>query len=158
MTDKTALYAPRGSAALLQRTSDPLEGYNRVVQDFNQGVENAVVHPAAQVWRALTPDFLRTGLSNFSDNLGYPLRVVNHLLQGDLSASWNDTKRFAANTTAGILGLWDPALVIVLPSRIALTIVASSEDRRSLGMFRGKSATLPAASRRVPGPRMGRLR
>lgn len=109
VTDKTALYAPRGSAVLLQRTSDPLEGYNRIVQDFNQGVENAVVHPAAQVWRALTPDFLRTGLSNFSDNLGYPLRVVNHLLQGDLSASWNDTKRFAANTTAGILGLWDPA-------------------------------------------------
>ncbi len=109
VTDRSASYAPAGASRLLATPSDPLEGYNRVVQDFNRGVTRNVIHPVAQVWRFLTPEFLRDGLTHMGENLGYPLRVVNHILQGDFSGGWNDTRRFVINTTAGVLGFWDPA-------------------------------------------------
>ncbi len=117
VSDKTALYAPAGTASLLSRTPDPLEGYNRVVQDFNRGIERDVVHPVSQVWRFLTPGFLRKGLSNMGENLSYPLLVLNHLFQGEGGSAWNDTKRFVVNTTAGILGFWDPATNWGMPKR-----------------------------------------
>ncbi|MGN0867884.1 MAG: MlaA family lipoprotein [Oligosphaeraceae bacterium] len=117
VTDRSASYAPAGTARLLTAPSDPLEGYNRVVQDFNKGVSRGVVHPAAQVWRFLTPEFLRDGLTRMGENLGYPLRFVNHILQGDFSGGWNDTRRFVVNSTVGVLGFWDPATPWGLPQQ-----------------------------------------
>lgn len=116
VTDRSSQYAPMGTAGIIQPASDPLEGYNRVVQSFNSGVERHVLHPAAQVWTFLTPQFLRTGLENFNDNLDYPRRVVNHLLQGEFGYSWVDTKRFITNTTVGLLGFMDPATKWGMPS------------------------------------------
>lgn len=88
---------------------DPLEGYNRVVQDINAGITEHVASPLSEAWRWATPKFVRTGLGNFFENLTFPLRAVNHTLQGQWKFLWVDTCRFAVNTTAGGLGFWDVA-------------------------------------------------
>jgi phospholipid-binding lipoprotein MlaA len=153
VSDKTALYAPAGTASLLSRTPDPLEGYNRVVQDFNRGFERDVVHPVSQVWRFLTPGFLRRGLSNMGENLSYPLLVLNHLFQGEGSHAWNDTKRFAVNTTAGVLGFWDHATGWGMPKMET----SFGETLAKWGMDEGCYLNLPFAGPGSSRDALGKL-
>ena len=115
VSDRTASYAPTGAVSALSPVGDAWEPYNRSVQAFNSGFERHVAHPASQIWRFLLPSPVRTGLSHFSENLGYPLRLVAHALEGQWEYCWSDTKRFAVNTTIGALGFWDPATSLGLP-------------------------------------------
>lgn len=115
VSDRTASYAPTGAVSALSPVGDAWEPYNRSVQAFNSGFERHVAHPASQLWRFLLPSPVRTGLSHFSENLGYPLRLVAHALEGQWKYCWSDTKRFAVNTTIGALGFWDPATSLGLP-------------------------------------------
>jgi len=52
---------------------------------------------------------VQTGVSNFFDNLEYPVVMVNDLLQGQFMPFLSDTGRLLLNTTVGIGGLMDPA-------------------------------------------------
>lgn len=88
---------------------DPWERYNRSMYTFNDTVDRAVLRPAAKGYRAVTPDFIEYGISNFFSNLSYPVVIVNQLLQGDFGDGLRDTGRFAVNTVLGIGGLFDPA-------------------------------------------------
>ena len=49
---------------------DPFETFNRDVYRFNEVVDEAVVKPVAIAYRDVTPDPVRTGVSNFFGNLG----------------------------------------------------------------------------------------
>ncbi|MBW3566829.1 MAG: VacJ family lipoprotein [Proteobacteria bacterium] len=88
---------------------DPWERYNRAMYTFNDAVDQAVLRPTAKGYRAVTPDFLEHGISNFFSNLSYPVVIVNQFLQGDFGDGLRDTGRFAINTVLGIGGLFDPA-------------------------------------------------
>jgi len=55
-----------------------------------------------------TPHLVQTGVSNFFDNLEYPLVMVNDLLQGQFMPSSRDTGRLLLNTTS-YRRLMDPA-------------------------------------------------
>ncbi len=101
-----------GSAALAQderQVNDPLEGFNRGVQTFNDGLDNAVLKPVATTYREVVPPFARTAIGNFFGNLGDGWSAVNHLLQGKLEPALNMTLRMAVNTTFGLGGLLDVA-------------------------------------------------
>jgi phospholipid-binding lipoprotein MlaA len=88
---------------------DPWERMNRTTFNFNNAVDHAVLRPVARGYQKITPGFVRTGVSNFLDNLGYPLVIVNDLLQFRLTPFAHDTGRFLMNTTLGIAGFLDPA-------------------------------------------------
>lgn len=88
---------------------DPWERVNRVSYTVTDGVDRAVLKPAAKAYRAVTPNFVETGVSNFFDNLTYPRVVLNDLLQFKMNSVLHDTGRFVLNTTVGIGGLFDPA-------------------------------------------------
>ncbi|HLU62543.1 MAG TPA: VacJ family lipoprotein [Gammaproteobacteria bacterium] len=88
---------------------DPWERYNRAMYQFNDSVDRAVLKPVAKGYRAITPDPVEKGVSNFFSNLSYPLVIVNQLLQGDFLDALSDTGRFLVNTTIGIGGIFDPA-------------------------------------------------
>ena len=88
---------------------DPLEGFNRASYKFNDALDRALLKPAAKGYKAVTPDFVETGVTNFFSNLTQPTVIINDLLQGKFKASLNDTGRFLLNTTVGIGGLFDPA-------------------------------------------------
>jgi phospholipid-binding lipoprotein MlaA len=94
---------------------DPFEGANRQVYAFNDGVDRAALKPVAEAYEEYTPKWIRTSVSNFYNNLGYPVTIANQLLQGKLKEAGEDTLRFTLNTTLGIAGLFDPASDAGLP-------------------------------------------
>ena len=97
--------------------ADPDEVQNRAVHDFNLGVDRAVVRPVANAYGTTVPEPIRDGVSNFAANLDQPRYVVNNLLQLRLGAAFENTARFAINTTLGIGGLLDPATGLGLPAQ-----------------------------------------
>ncbi|AZD14645.1 VacJ family lipoprotein [Pseudomonas chlororaphis] len=94
---------------------DPLESWNRRVYHFNYRFDQWVFLPVVDGYRYITPSFLRTGVSNFFNNLGDVPNLVNSLLQFKGQRSLNTTARLLVNTTLGIGGLWDPATRMGLP-------------------------------------------
>jgi len=96
-------------AGSLQTVADPLIGFNRAMFTFNDRLYFWVLKPVASGYRVVVPTPVRTSIKNFFFNLLGPVRLVNCLLQGKWSAAEGEFGRFAANTTVGVLGLFDPA-------------------------------------------------
>ncbi|MEO5343835.1 MAG: VacJ family lipoprotein [Gammaproteobacteria bacterium SHHR-1] len=88
---------------------DPLEGVNRVVYAFNDGVDRVLVKPVAKGYRAITPEPVDQGVTNFFSNLDDVGSAVNNLLQLKLTRAASDVGRVAINSTLGLLGLIDVA-------------------------------------------------
>jgi phospholipid-binding lipoprotein MlaA len=107
-----ALFSP---AAQATEVRDPLEPINRKIFAFNREVDRLVLEPVARGYVRVLPDFVRTGISNFFDNLLYPTVFVNQFLQGKFQLAVQDFGRFAINTTMGIGGLFDVASEVGLP-------------------------------------------
>ena len=84
------------------------EGVSRAMFKFNHVMDKAIFKPVAKGYRAL-PVPIRKATGNFTDNLRSLLTLSNNLLQGDFSRAGNTAARFGINTTAGILGIFDPA-------------------------------------------------
>lgn len=88
---------------------DPLSGYNRIMTTFNDNVFIYVFNPTTKAYVKVVPETARVGLSNFFDNLLFPIRFVNNLLQFKFQNSVDELARFLVNSTFGILGFMDPA-------------------------------------------------
>ncbi len=86
---------------------DPIEGFNRAMFSFNEGLDKAVIKPIAQGYDAALPTPVKTGVSNFFGNIADVFIAVNNLLQGKVPEAASDAGRFLVNTTAGILGVID---------------------------------------------------
>jgi len=95
---------------------DPLESYNRGMHKFNRAVDNAITKPVAKGYKAITPDPLDRGITNFFNNIADVTSAVNNLLQFKLSRAGSDVGRLVVNTTVGILGFFDVATNMGLPS------------------------------------------
>lgn len=89
--------------------ADPWEGMNRSVHTFNSAVDKAVFKPVAETYVDWTPEFVRTGVSNFLDNLRDPGNAINNTLQGKPGKGITCVVRFLINTTLGIVGFFDVA-------------------------------------------------
>ena len=92
------------------------EGVSRAMFSFNQAVDTVVFEPIAKGYRIL-PMVIRNGTSNMMNNLSNLLTVPNNILQGDFGLAGNTVARFAINSTAGILGFFDPAEKMGFPDR-----------------------------------------
>jgi phospholipid-binding lipoprotein MlaA len=98
-----------GGCATSGNPKDPLEGYNRVMFEFNEGVDKVILKPVATGYKAVMPEIARTGVTNFFANLDDLWIGINNVLQGKIGAGVSDLGRFLMNTTIGILGLFDVA-------------------------------------------------
>lgn len=96
---------------------DPWEKYNRKMHRFNNAVDRGVAKPLARAYTKVVPRPLRLGVSNFFNNLGQPVTIINALLQGKPKQAAQSLGRFALNTTLGIGGIFDPATAAKLPNR-----------------------------------------
>lgn len=94
---------------------DPWIGMNRKLWSFNEVLDNAILTPIARGYRAVMPDLLEEGISNFFDNLQVPGTALNQLLQGKPGSMVSDLGRFGLNSTVGVLGLFDVATGAGLP-------------------------------------------
>ena len=108
-----------GCATLPAGKRDPrdrFESFNRPVFAFNQAVDRSVARPVAKAYVKVTPAPLRAGVSNFVANLGYPVVIVNDLLQAKGVQTAQDVSRLLVNTVLGLGGLFDPATGMGLES------------------------------------------
>ncbi len=86
---------------------DPWESMNRKTFAFNEFIDSCCFKPVAKGYRAITPDFLEDGFSNFFGNATEVLTIVNDLAQGKFAQGGQDTLRFIVNSTVGIAGFID---------------------------------------------------
>lgn len=93
---------------------DPWQRMNRGTYKFNDAIDRAVLAPVARGYMRL-PQPIRTGVTNFFNNVTYPDVIVNALLQGQLLPFARDTGRLVVNTTIGIGGIFDPAAHMGMP-------------------------------------------
>jgi len=88
---------------------DRFEGINRRVFKFNAGLDKRLVKPVATAYKAITPEVVDIGVSNFFSNLGDVGNAINNLLQLKPGPALIDTERLLFNSTIGIGGLIDVA-------------------------------------------------
>jgi phospholipid-binding lipoprotein MlaA len=105
-----------GCAAHAGHNDDPIEPLNRKLFWFNERVDDYILAPVATGWDKVLPDRAQTCVANFTDNLRFPVNFFNDLLQGKPMASVKDVGRFFVNSTAGLLGLFDPAKDLNMPT------------------------------------------
>lgn len=91
---------------------DPFEPMNRVIYKFNEIVDDAILKPIAKTYKAVTPDPVETGVSNFFNNVGEINTIANDVLQLKIGQAGYDLTRFAINSTVGCLGIFDVATMI----------------------------------------------
>jgi phospholipid-binding lipoprotein MlaA len=97
--------------------NDPLEPLNRGVFHFNRVVDGLLLEPAARIYRMGTPQFFRTGVTNFLANLSTPVVLANDLLQGDFERAELTLGRFMMNTILGLGGVIDVGGKLGMPDR-----------------------------------------
>jgi len=95
---------------------DPLEPYNRGVYRFNTDFDKAFVRPLARGYKAITPEPVNRGITNFFDNIDDVTSLVNNILQFKMSRAGSDVGRIFINSTVGVLGFLDVATNVGLPS------------------------------------------
>ncbi|RXK13901.1 ABC transporter [Halarcobacter mediterraneus] len=88
---------------------DPLSGYNRAMTSFNDFFYLNILEPTAKGYAIVVPETARVGISNFFNNLTFPIRFVNNILQLKFDSALQELGRFAVNTTFGLAGFMDPA-------------------------------------------------
>ena len=94
------------SISLSQADWDPSDS---TMFDVNKALDDAILKPAADGYRAVTNKHVRGGVSNFLSNLGQPVVLINTVLQGKPGPAFDTASRFMLNTTVGVLGVFDPA-------------------------------------------------
>jgi phospholipid-binding lipoprotein MlaA len=76
---------------------------------FNDVLYMNVLIPAARGYAVVVPEPARVSVSNFFNNLLFPVRFINALLQGETTKSADELFRFVINSTVGVAGLFDVA-------------------------------------------------
>ena len=90
----------------VEKVSDPWERLNHTTFRFNDSLTIHAVKPIAHGYEHIVPQKVRIGLSNFFDNLDFPIRSGNDVLQGRIVRSGREAGKFLVNSTVGIGGLF----------------------------------------------------
>src|SRR5271169_5574926 len=88
---------------------DPWETMNRKVFWFNDKADQYVLEPVAKGWNYVVPVRAQRCVSNFFNNLRFPIVFTNDLLQGKPHKALEAVARLEINTFIGGLGLFDVA-------------------------------------------------
>jgi phospholipid-binding lipoprotein MlaA len=97
--------------------NDPLEPLNRGIFQVNRVLDGLLLEPAARIYRMVTPQFFRTGVTNFLANLSTPVVLANDLLQGEFQRAELTLGRFMMNTILGLGGVVDVGGKLGMPAR-----------------------------------------
>ena len=95
---------------------DPFEPVNRDINQFNRDFDKVFGKPVAKGYRAVLPNAVDRGVSNFFSNIDDINSAINNLLQLKPRRAISDVGRICLNTTIGMLGLFDVASRVGLQS------------------------------------------
>jgi phospholipid-binding lipoprotein MlaA len=96
-------------ASLSGHGPGPFHDINRANFALNEAVDQAVLRPTAHAYVAVVPHPIRIGIHNVFSNLSDPMVVVNEFLEGRPRQGLEESGRFLANSTFGVLGLFNVA-------------------------------------------------
>ena len=88
---------------------DPWQKMNRFFFKIHNGLDKVLIHPAAIVYKALTPGPIGKAAHNFLTNISEPAILANDLLQLRFKRAGETSVRLVGNTLAGFGGLIDVA-------------------------------------------------
>lgn len=94
---------------------DSLEGMNRALFKFHQGIDKALFRPLALFYKHVVPKPLRTAMRHILSNLSEPLVFMNDTLQLKPKRALKTLSRFVINSTLGVGGTLDIAKTADLP-------------------------------------------
>lgn len=123
-----------------QAPEDSLRFINEPIFIFNDTVYRYVLSPLANGYEKVVPKPVDNSIRNFFYNLREPLYAVNHLLQGEFSASGKSLSRVLINSTVGLLGLFDAASSLMEIERNKTTF---GDTLASYGVGHGVYLVLP---------------
>lgn len=86
---------------------DPFEPINRFFFHFNDKLYFWGIKPLAQGYNVVVPEWVRIRVRNVFQNILFPVRFVNSLLQLKFDGAGRELGRFLVNTTAGVGGMFD---------------------------------------------------
>jgi len=108
---------------------DPWEDFNDPVFQFNYKLDRYLVKPAAKGYNLFIGDGEKQLIGNVFDNVAFPKRFVNSLLQGKFGGAGRELSRFLINSTLGGAGMTDVA-------KYQFGIERSDEDTgQTLGVY-----------------------
>ncbi|WP_294370550.1 VacJ family lipoprotein [Pseudacidovorax sp.] len=93
----------------LRNPADPFEPFNRRMFRFNKALDDAVLKPVATTYRDVLPSMVRSGVTNFFNNLGDIWNFANNVLQLKAQNSAETFMRLNVNTVFGLGGILDVA-------------------------------------------------
>ena len=64
-----------------------------------------IFRPISKGYEKVVPKTARKGIDNAYDNIKFPVRLVNHALQGKFKRVGRETEKFLLNTVVGVGGL-----------------------------------------------------
>jgi phospholipid-binding lipoprotein MlaA len=88
---------------------DPWIEMNQGLYVFNDKLYFWLLKPVSKGYGLIIPEELRQAIVNAFYNIRFPVRFVNSLLQGKFRKSGYEFGQFFINSTAGCLGLLNPA-------------------------------------------------
>ena len=89
--------------------ADPAESFNRALFAVNDVLILYALEPAAKAEKAIVPWEFRTIIRNLFQNIRFPVRFVNAMLQARWEKASDEFASFFLNTTVGFLGMADIA-------------------------------------------------
>ena len=92
---------------------DPFESTNRIVFEISDDLDTMIIRPVAEIYRDVTPRFIKNSVTNFFYNLSEVDTIINQLLQGKIVLAGQDSLRFLINSTIGIVGFVDVSTRVV---------------------------------------------
>lgn len=92
-----------------EHKADLLKGYNKAMTSVNDFLYTNLFIPTAKGYAYIAPQPGRQAISNFFENLQFPMRFLNNLLQFKFKAAFDESRRFVANTIIGFGGISDVA-------------------------------------------------
>jgi len=100
---------PFKGASKAEYAPDPLEPLNRAFFTFNDKMYFWLLKPASQIYGTFIPPGVRTCIRNAFDNVRFPTRFLNNVLQGKFKTAEIETGRFLINSTFGLAGFFEAA-------------------------------------------------
>ena len=88
---------------------DPWEPFNSTTFAFNYNLDRYALKPLAKVYSGILPPDVQNSLGNAFNNMGFPSRFLNGVLQGKGDRAVTELQRFLLNSTLGVAGLFDVA-------------------------------------------------
>ncbi len=89
--------------------ADPIQPYNRFITSVNDRLYLYALEPSSEFYSMVVPEEPRTSFDNFFNNIKFPIRFINNILQLKLDKAGVELLRFVVNSTIGLVGFNDPA-------------------------------------------------